>query len=233
MKDRARYVLGVYTSLDLLAVLVWILFILERNPHTRSPISDYGVLIGLICLFFLIPLGALAIWLMNRKGKGPITAGKRTYFALSKLFLTISWLPSFIPIVFFMAIFEPWPLSLRQGPDTAFAQHRFEKVFTFTPLPSITELYCQESWEFGDGNFYRFKFRFTDDAVVQKIIDTLRLEPVLESETNASWMTEGSPPSWWPKPGPLKYQGAYRAGKSKAGLWVDRESRIAYYRSWL
>jgi hypothetical protein len=170
---------------------------------------------------------------MDRKDKGPMSAGRKTYFALSKLFLSISWLPSLIPIVFFTAIFEPWPLSLRQGPDTAFAQHRFEKVFGFTPPPSVTELYCQESWEFGDGNFYRFKFRFTDDAAVHKIIETLRLEPVPESETSASWMTEGSPPSWWPKAGSLKYQEVYRAGKSKAGLWVDRESRIAYYRSWL
>ncbi len=57
LEDKTKLVFGQYTVLNLLAALLWILIVFERTSRTRNPISDLGVPIGLISLFFLVPLG--------------------------------------------------------------------------------------------------------------------------------------------------------------------------------
>jgi hypothetical protein len=237
LEDKTKLVFGLYTALNLLAALLWILIVFEITSRTRNPISDIGVPIGLISLFFLVPLGAVSIWLLNRRRKESIPSSRKTYFLLSKIFLFISWLPSWIPMIFVAGIFSlgvshTWPFSLSEGPDTRFAQRCFEKHFGLARPSSVKELYCRESWEFGDGNTYRIRLHFTDDPVVEHIVKTLSLEPLAKDAADPSWVREASHPSWWPSPGLVRYQEAYRRGNSSARLWVDRESRIMYYRSW-
>jgi hypothetical protein len=235
--DKSKLVFRLYTILNLLAALVWILIFVERTSRTRNPISDIGVPIGLISLFFLVPLSAVSIWLLTRRRKEPIPRSWATYFLLSKIFLFLSWLPSWIPMIFVagivsLGVSHTWPFSLSEGPDTRFAQRCFERHFGLARPPSVKEIYCRESWEFGDGNTYRIRFHFTDDAVVEHIVKTFGLEPLANDEAHASWVREASPPSWWPSPDLVRYQVAYRRGRSSVRLWVDREGRLMYYRSW-
>ena len=237
MADRAKQIFRLYTGLNLLAGLVWVLFVFETIPRTASPVSDYGVPVGLAFLFFALPLAAGAIHLLGRRSKEPLTTSRKAYYAFSKFFLAVSWLASCLPMLFWAGILLEalsgvWPFSMREGPDTAFAQRCFEKHFGFPPPASVQELYCAQRWEFGDGNTYRGKFRFTEAAVAERIARTLALERLSAGETQSSWIRESSPPAWWPGPRSVRFQQAYRRGTSPARLWIDREDRTVYYRSW-
>ena len=60
----------------------------------------------------------------------------------SRLITHVSWAGSAAVIVLAVAVFQPWPFSLREGPDTEWTRGGFEQTFGFAPPASVEELYC-------------------------------------------------------------------------------------------
>jgi len=234
MPVATRSVIRLYAALNVLAVAIWLLVLADKWVLPGNSVSDYGVPLGLVCLFFVLPPAAVILWRRNR-GRGPVSGARRVYLLASKIFLGITWLASCIPVFFYGAIFsvvlgQAWPFSLREGPDTGFAREKFAEHFGFTPPDSVKELYCRQAWEFGDGRTYKFRFHFEDAAVVEAIVRGLRLEPIDEDVRN-SWVVALSGIEWWPDRLPESYRKVYRAGP-RPRLWVDSENGVACYRSW-
>ena len=156
MTARRQAAFQLCTALNAIAATVWVLLLLERSSWGRSAISDYGAALGLVGLFFLVPLGAGAVWWLRRQSPDPLSGGQRRYLRLSAAFLASTWVVSWIPMVFWAGLLGAiashwWPLNVREGPDTAFARERFQEHFGFPPT-AVDGLYCRRGWEFGDGN---------------------------------------------------------------------------------
>lgn len=224
----------ILTALNAAAALVWTLLFLERTSWGRSRFSDYGSALGPVALFFLIPAALAVVWWLGRKRPEPQSRWRRGYRLASAAFLGLSWAASILPVIIWAGLFghvmsERWPFSAREGPDTVFARARFQEHFGFPPA-GVDRLYCRRSWEFGDGNTYRMKFRFQDPAVIESIVRVAGLQPLPAGDSASAWVAESDPPGWWPKQRPGSAQGFHRSSRPR--LWVDREARVACYRSW-
>jgi hypothetical protein len=191
-----------WTGLNALAAVVWVLLLLERSSWGRSPVSDYGSALGLVVLFFLVPAGCIAIWWRRRRRVERLSIGERRYLALSAVFLAVNWAVTWIPMAFWTG-----------------------------PPDDVHGLYGRRGWEFGDGNTYRLKFQFQDPSIIERIVGVAGLEPVPEPELKASWLIESEPPEWWASHDFSGYDQAFRR-HSQPRLWVSRATRTAYYRSW-
>ena len=47
------------------------------------------------------------------------------------------------------ALFEPWPISRRQGPDTGYAQDLYRKLLGEDAPGAVRDLYARDEWGFG------------------------------------------------------------------------------------
>ena len=223
------------TALNAIALVVWALLFLERSPWGRSPVSDYGSAVGLVVLFFLVPLTGARVWWLGRRRREPSTGWRRRYLRVSVAFLAVTWVASLIPMLFWAGILaavasQRWPINVREGPDTEFAKEGFREHFGFPPT-GVDGLYYQRGWEFGDGNTHRMKFHFRDAAVIENIVRAAGLEPVPELELRDAWVVDSDPPDWWPRQDSSGDDQVFRRG-SRPRLWVDREIGTAYHRSW-
>jgi hypothetical protein len=98
--------------------------------------------------------------------------------------------------LFLIPLFEPWPLSLRQGSDTSFARNLYEQTPRH-PLPTgVPNLDARAEWDFGGYTIYSIKFNFTDNRLIQNIGATLRLEVAPKNEIKTLRILSG--PKWWP-----------------------------------
>jgi hypothetical protein len=225
----------IHAGLNTIALLVWVLVVLERSSWGRSRVTDYGSALGPVVLFFVIPLGFIAIWQLRRRRSAPLSAARsRLVRRLSAVFLGATWIVTWIPMIFWTALVisvasHRWPINIREGPDTGYARRQFEEHFGFAPDAAFG-LHGRRGWEFGDGNTYRLKFEFRDPAIVERIVEATGLEPVPESELKASWLIESKPPGWWPAGAFSQFDQAFHHS-FRARLWVDRANGSAYYRS--
>jgi hypothetical protein len=224
----------IVAALTVTALVVWVLYLLDRSSWGRSAVSDYGTAFGPVLLFFVIPAGGLAAFWLRRRAAEPLSSARHRFVGLSAAFLAATWVSTWIPMIFWSVLFAEvaghhWPINLREGPDTAFARRQFEDHFGFPP-DGVSGLYARRAWEFGDGNTYRLKFQFQDPSTIEKIVVATGLQPVPDSELRAAWTVESEPPEWWPSSGFSGYDQAFQH-PSRPRLWVDRASRTAYYRS--
>lgn len=137
MKNQTKYIFWIYSFLNVCALTVVFFFFGEAFYSSYMPIADVGLPIGMFILAFLVPLGCFLAWLIYRKNKSGMPKSNIVYLRISQIFLTLVWFPSFLfasfVILFFLYIFQPWPISLHQGPDTRFAKEKFEKkIWTST-----------------------------------------------------------------------------------------------------
>jgi hypothetical protein len=226
MKDpagRARAVFRLVCALDLLAVFVLLLVVVERSPLAR-PLSDQGVPIGMAVLFVAIPAGALVAWRLGR-GAPPPSPRRRVFYALSRLGLTLAWLPSALVALLLVTVVQPWPLSLRQGPDTGYAREGFARHLRFEPPPSVKDLMYR-----GEGlrdATYWITFACDDPAVVERIAQELSLEPVAGPIRDL-----GDPytrrPIWWGRDAGAEPDRAWERGEVRY-LWYDSARGRAFY----
>lgn len=228
-------IVRICTALNAIAVVVWLMLLLERTAWGRSPVSDYGSAMGLVALFFIVPIGGAGAWWLRRRKPEPLSVWTRRYLRTSAVFLGLTWVVSCVPTVFWSGLLivgasHHWPLNIREGPDTAFAKERFQEHFGFPPT-GVGGLYCQRGWEFGDGNTYRMTFHFEDPAILEKVVRAAGLDPMQEGELAASWVVESGPPHWWPGPGFSGYDLVFRR-HAQPRLWVNGATQVAYYRSW-
>jgi hypothetical protein len=75
-----------------------------------------------LALLVGIPAGILFVLAARRMARAEESARTRRYLRLSLAFLGLAWLPMAALAMFLLALVDPWPFSLRQGPDTASAR---------------------------------------------------------------------------------------------------------------
>ena len=142
---RARFWL--LSGLNGAAALALVLFALQKIPATMYWVSDGIALLTIMAAFGLIPIGAVAVKVLGRSTRAPRSPRQSLYARGSAVFLTIAWLCLLPVSVFWGAIFvhiwEPWPLSLAQGPDTERARDGYERVFGFAPDASVQCRSCR------------------------------------------------------------------------------------------
>lgn len=131
-------------------------------------------------------------------------------------------------LVVYVALVEPWPFSLRQGPDTDYAREVVHRYFGTTPPEGIQRLYAWDSWAGPGESILYLKFRFDDEKVLHRFLtpDSFwRLERLSDKEM--ARLTTFRGPSWWPPDAELRrFPRAYRRGN--AVVWVDPSGRLAY-----
>jgi hypothetical protein len=130
---------------------------------------------------------------------------------------------------FYAALVEPWPLSLRQGPDTDYARSCFERHLEKVPSPTVVRVYCREAWGPHGDTVYSIRFSFEDHSQVERLAQLQDMYQVEDPDRRGYAYYRG--PSWWPTEAewfalPEAY--AYRQ-YDEEHLWVDPAARIAYF----
>ena len=129
--------------------------------------------------------------------------------------------------LFVVALFEPWPIGRRQGPDTAFA-HACYAEFLGGALPlDVSGVYCRREWGVGGDSITSIRFAFRWTSTVDAIVKRLQLEEVPESEQGSVRYLAG--PGWWPERVRLSAVRDVYQRRRIEFLWVDRRAMEAYY----
>lgn len=136
---------------------------------------------------------------------------------------------------------EPWPLSLRQGPNTEFARACYRRYLGEIPYKVIHQIYCREEWRLHPlGSISSLRFSFRDTAALRETIKRRSFVPV--SVENRSSIRYLSGPSWWPERERLstatqvyKYKPSLRllsydwSVSASLFLWIDEEAGEAFF----
>jgi hypothetical protein len=220
---REQTLFRLVTALDVLAALVLALFLVESSPWA-NPVSDYGVPLGMVALFLVLPPAAVVWWWLARRAQRP-APGRRLYYAVSKLFLTLAWLPGAFLALLLAFVVQPWPISLRQGPDTAYAREGFARHLRFAPPAEVDDLHYR-----GEGirdATYWIAFRCSDPAVVERIAAELGLAPV-EGEIRGLGDPYARRSVWWGRDEGVSPDAAWSRGEVYY-LWHARAAGRVYY----
>lgn len=139
--------------------------------------------------------------------------------------LTTMWLGHLGAAYVFLV--EPWPLSVRQGPDTGYARAGFERYLAVAPPADVSGITYRDEWGFGGDSIHSLRFRFTERSTIAGIVERLRLGRVPDHERAAlRYLGE---PGWWPPEERLDgLDEAYRRSGVDF-LWVDGETGEAFF----
>jgi len=185
-------------------------------------------------LFFGIPAIGLGVSFLLRHHPDAALFRRNPIVKRSRLLSEVTWVASGVLVGAVVWAFSLWPVSLRDGPDTAWSKAGVEAVFGAPISPSIDNTYFRQ-FLFWQTNDVYVKFHYTDPAVADQIIAGLQLEPSEQPQTYQNiaerfpqrWLTEEVPAST-----PLSefYIGRGDAAGGRS-VWVDRERQIVYYTS--
>ena len=181
--------------------------------------------IVLICVL----AGGVVFYRLRRR-----SALSRLLFSLLTSGATLLGIGLFSIGAFYALWREPWPISLRQGPDTNCARICFERVVGEELPPTFFGVCCREDWgPFGDST-YSIRFSFDHCSQVESFVQLNDLRR--GDDTDRSGFDYYSGPAWWPTevdlfalPEAYVYQ-----GYEKERMWVDPVAQIAYFQraSW-
>jgi len=129
--------------------------------------------------------------------------------------------------LFLIALFEPWPVRLRQGPDTTFARRCYAELLGGSLPVDVTRVYCRKEWGFGGDSITSIRFSFRATSTVDAIVDRLQLQALPPGEREEARYLNG--PRWWPERIPLSRVPDVYERRGVEFLWVDRDAMEAYY----
>ena len=164
---------------------------------------------------------SLAWRLQHRRPTGHFLRGLAAALAASGtlLFLLLA--------AFFVALFEPWPFSLHQGPDTDFSRGCLAEILGDPPPDGVMRVYCRQEWGFGGDDIISIRFTYNSRATVDAIVRRLQLQLVAAPERQIIRHLDG--PGWWPGRAALaRARQVYQKGGVDV-LWVQPESSAAYF----
>jgi hypothetical protein len=204
--------------------LAWLLLLTFDSDGSISRLG--GVRVGApVLLSVLIPLAAVMAWRSGRRLHAERTYGARAYVLGSRVFLALLWVVASAVTAGWVWMEEPWPLALRQGPDTSPAREVFQRNFGVEP--SVSNVYARVDWS---GTMY-LAFSFEDAAVVERIVDRWSLRPARSTDTTEF---ASARLSWFPSAEalrqiPEKYVNDSSLGGISTLMWVDRVRRRVFY----
>lgn len=181
----------IVTALNAVGVVTLLLVVTGRVFDLHGALFEAGGPLGLIALFFLIPLGWLTVWWLHRRQKQTTPAPHR-YLLGSNLFLGAMWVLSCFVVglyVFMYTAFIPRPLAASgQGPDTAAAQAGFVEHFGMEPQGTVRNLYYLHS-----PDLVLFRFDLEDGVSWQEVVADFQMTP----QPGPCPLNLADAPEWW------------------------------------
>ena len=248
---RERLRTWLLTGLNALAGVAALRFVLDDILVVRS-LLDEGILVTMVfSVFLLTPVLLLAVYFLGQRTPVTRTRNQKVYTRLSVVFVTVCWLVTAPPAVFWGALIiaarEPWPLSLAQGPDTERAQTGVAKLFGTDIAAAMSSVYFY-SFNVRDSSYF-VRFAFTDPGVIERIArgkDLVKVPVGMLSNARYDVRAYRNRLTWWhpdeincadtlyvDRPTSEKMSGD-RPRREPTGfsrvLWVDRATRTAFYR---
>ena len=238
IKNRAqskqtRWAFQLHTIRSVLVVLAAVALILMLLGSFEAPFI-FVFAASVPYLFFGVPaVGALIANLLRGQPDAELFQKDRLVW-VSRVLTSFSWVTSAVVMALAVAVFQPWPFSLREGPDTEWSRSGFEATFGFPAPDSVTELYYRK-FSFWQSEEVYVKFQFREPAVVDEIMESLRMEAsdrprnyaVIRDHFQDRWLTENKSTS-------EKITECYESPWVSGGrqfVWIDRPARLFYYRA--
>jgi hypothetical protein len=135
-----------------------------------------------VVVVFLLPPITLGLWLFRKRKKIVYSGDNRRNILAFRVVFVAGWCAVLLPVVFrramFFYILEPWPFSLRQGPDTVYSQERFRKVLGFVPENEVNSIFYK-GYDIRDYDRYS-RFRSCDKSIAEKVLLNLEKQPAEE-----------------------------------------------------
>ncbi len=246
MITMAKARIWLLTSLNVLVAVWALIWLLGALPATRGLVPFEFAYRWMLAVFLGVPVGILLVTVM---GLGKARTGgptKRAYFRFSYIVSILAWILVCLPSWFFIEAFEPWPISLRQGPDTDHARAGFERALGFPPLASITPIYYRSVGFQGGTSFLRFDF--VDPELIDQItvkFDLIEVpEEALSGSRHRGIRARDSFASWWIaeeiNATDLIYVdrdtydsisgNSIRSRRTQRIIWIDSSKGRAYYK---
>jgi hypothetical protein len=184
-------------------------------------------------LFLTIPLVSVSIRVLLRDHAAATSFRQEGLVRVSRVLTAGCWLFSGVLVAATIQVFQLWPVSLRDGPDTTHARGGFEQLAGFAAPSSVDQLYFRRFlfWQTDD---VHLKFRYHDPAVARRFLAAVDVEPAEAPQTYAR-LRDRFPESWISadktsgQPLAEFYQGG--APGDQRFVWIDREDRTVYFLS--
>ena len=190
--------------------------------------SKYMGLVSPVVIF-LLPLISWLLWAI-RKVRGITFSGRLQRYLLGfRIAVMTGWGISLLPGLFWSAVFfhiyEPWPFSLKQGPDTAYAEEGLVEVLAFNQEAEISQVYYKGYDLRGQDRYLRFNScsKVVEDKVV------IALEKVPGGESTPAFHLNSR--LWWWFTASEAVAFEHWASDFKE-VWIDRQSCTFYVRTW-
>ena len=236
IKNRARskqtrWAFQLHTIRSVLVVLAAVALILMMLSSLEA-LFIFVFAASVPYLFFGVPaVGALIANLLRGQPDAELFQKDRLVW-VSRVLTSFSWVTSAVVMALAVAVFQPGPFSLREGPGTEWSRSGFEATFGFPAPESATELYYRK-FSFWQSQEVYVKFQFREPAVVDEIMESLRMEASDRPQTYAvirdhfrdRWLTENKSTS-------EKITECYESPWASGGrqfVWIDRPARLFYY----
>lgn len=219
--------LRLHQGLDLAVAFVWACVLVERVIPVRVPLADYGAFLGMLAVFVTVPAATIVLWWIERPARKSRRTRRRVYFLASRVFLVFSWCASCLGTLLVIALFQPWPLTLIEGPDTDFAREGFERICGHEPPPSVRAVYYRVDGP-RDPTFY-LRCEGADRALVMRVAQRLYLEPVAQPGA-LELPPDRRVPSWWPRDEKIEFDLAFTRPSGHEHLWFRESDGLLLYR---
>lgn len=102
--SKGAFVFRVYTALNAAGITILLLVVMAQSFNNPHAFFELGALLGLAILFFLIPLGWLAVWWNQRRTQATVPLPQR-YLLLSNLFLGAMWVLSCLGVGWYGVVY--------------------------------------------------------------------------------------------------------------------------------
>jgi hypothetical protein len=223
---RSDWIVRVHLGLSAVAALLWALFLMELLGTVPAPLAglaDLGVPLGSLALFLLLPIALPALWWLDRRSA--VQAGRRALLVVSRLFLGLTWLPTCLLALFWVAVFQPWPLTMLEGPGTDFARAGFERICGVPPPPGVSGVYYRVDGP-RDPTFF-LRCEGVEPELLLSVVDRLHLSA---AEGRASPIGEGRVPPWWPEEEERAFDRSFLSVDGRVALTYRERGGLLLYR---
>lgn len=219
---KAQWVRTGYTIANTYIALAILLFFSKSS----SPFLYYIEVFLLRSLFLLIPVLAAILWFLNRHCRNEHSKLQKKYLIVSRIILGTAWIYSGLIVSVWVLMTQPWPFTLREGPDTNYARKGFEQHLEFVSPTSVSQIYYHADEGFTDQG-YLLRFTYNDPATVTQAIQHLQLHKTNNPE---SWILNNAP-KWWTEKSQYDGLACFTGERTNRYyfLWYDSKSRTVWY----
>ena len=230
MISRAKLVRIAHWTLTCYIAFIGIALILQVTL-VHSEFMGWAVFFSVAFLAPVIPLFFFVLPLVNFGCKWKHSAEQRVKMFAARILFLLVWMPAFAAAMLYVAT-EPWPISLRQGPDTGYARSGFREHIGYSALSSVSELYYKAD-DLGIDSRYQLRFKTSDAELVDRIVERSQLSESVDKGSTSSYHA-GPGPEWWEAESEKRKNArSYSRGAGTNNrywhLWYDESTGLVWY----